>query len=209
MSDVVYARGTMRGPLAVKNRVKEFRNRRGLTLEQLAELTGLSPGQISKIENNKRGWSRESLESLADALGVKVSELIDASDAWQRVPVFGVVNDGGVVHPSDKGKGKNGLRFRAPMAFGDLLALSVPTDSLYPRYMRGTAIFCTKDHVDPSECIGRECLVQLDHGVSMIRIVHPGSAKNKFNLTTHNAAPMFNQSIIVCRPVVYSGHAEK
>ena len=193
----------------MKNRVKEFRKRRGLTLEQLAGLSGLSVSQISKIENNKRGWSRESLESLADALGVKVAELIDASDAWQRVPVFGVVNDGGVIHPSDKVKSKNGLRFRAPMAFGDLLALAVPTDSLYPRHMKGDAIFTTKDHVDPAECEGRECLVQLDNGVSMIRIVHHGSAKNKFNLTAHNAAPMLNQSIVVCRPVVYSGRAEK
>lgn len=173
-------------------------------MEQLAEKADLSISQVSKIENNKRGWSMASLEKLADALGVKVPELIDASDVWQQVPLFGVVEDGGVVSPS-KQKGKKTIaHVRAPLAFGSLLALLVTNDSLYPRYFKNDVIFCTKDPAGPEGCLDRECLVTLENGVSMIRLVHAGTAKERYNLMSHNHAPQSNRAIVICRPVVYS-----
>jgi transcriptional regulator with XRE-family HTH domain len=65
---------------AMRNRVQEVRLQRGWTLEELAEKAGLSTSQVSKVENGKRGWSVTSLESLAKALGVDVSELFHAAD---------------------------------------------------------------------------------------------------------------------------------
>jgi DNA-binding Xre family transcriptional regulator len=182
--------------------VNEIRKKKGMTLEQLAEKTGLSVSQISKIENNKRGWSVESLSKLADALGVKVAELIDASDVWQQVPVFGVVEAGGTVIPRKAVNGKVPTRVRAPAAFGELLALIVNNNSLYPRYVKGEVIFCGKNPVEPDECLNRECLVWLEDGNSALRFVAEGTERGRYNLLTHNQTPELNQPLVSCRPVV-------
>lgn len=57
--------------------LREFRELRKLTIEQLAEKADVSPGLISQIENGLSGGSAESLQKLATALGIKPGELID------------------------------------------------------------------------------------------------------------------------------------
>ena len=186
----------------MRNRVRELRLQRGWTLEQLAERAGLSLGQVSKIETGQRGWSVQSLQKIAKALGCKsVAELLDVTDAWQEVPVFGIVEAGGVVQPRANEKQR---RVKAPMAHGELLALLVRNNSLYPRYTKGSAIFCAKDTAPPTTCIGQECLVQVENGQSLIRTISQGSAKGRYNLTIHNQLPELDCVLISCRPVVYT-----
>jgi transcriptional regulator with XRE-family HTH domain len=72
----------------MRNRVREFREMRGWTLEQLAEKSGLSVSQISKLERNKRGWSVTSLDKIATALGVQVGELLDAPAGQHTLQIY-------------------------------------------------------------------------------------------------------------------------
>jgi len=58
------------------NRIKEWREARRLTLEQLAELCETSPGQISKLENGKRKLTQDWLTRIARALAVSASDLL-------------------------------------------------------------------------------------------------------------------------------------
>jgi transcriptional regulator with XRE-family HTH domain len=60
-----------------KNSVKSWRVFRNLTVEQLSDLTGLSTGNISAIENRRQGYSDESLEKLAHALRTTPGALLD------------------------------------------------------------------------------------------------------------------------------------
>ncbi|HEY3365967.1 MAG TPA: helix-turn-helix transcriptional regulator [Symbiobacteriaceae bacterium] len=53
-------------------RLKEFRERQGLTLTQLAERAGVSAGLVSQIEHNTTMPSLETLETIAGSLGVSV-----------------------------------------------------------------------------------------------------------------------------------------
>ena len=53
----------------------EWRGKRGLSVEKLGELAGVSPGMISLIENRKSAGSPETLEKLADAMQISVGEL--------------------------------------------------------------------------------------------------------------------------------------
>ncbi len=54
-------------------RVREYRAERALTIAQLAELSGISKGMISKIENSHASASLTTLARLADALTVPVT----------------------------------------------------------------------------------------------------------------------------------------
>lgn len=58
--------------LSVGERVRREREKQGLTGAVLAERAGVSAGMISQIENNQAEPSLETLESVANALGVSV-----------------------------------------------------------------------------------------------------------------------------------------
>lgn len=54
--------------------IKELRSKRGLTLDGVAERSGCTPGFISQVERNKAVPSVTTLYSIANALGVKVTD---------------------------------------------------------------------------------------------------------------------------------------
>lgn len=56
-------------------RVKVARERAGLNQSQVAERSGLPQSHISRIENGVHSPSRKTLEKLASALGIDISEL--------------------------------------------------------------------------------------------------------------------------------------
>jgi transcriptional regulator with XRE-family HTH domain len=57
--------------------LRELREKRGLTVNQLGIYSGVSPALISKIENGKRGTPKpETLEKLAKGLKIPYEELM-------------------------------------------------------------------------------------------------------------------------------------
>lgn len=59
------------------NWIRDVRKERTITLEKLAELTGLSPSFISRMEAGKRGVSLEHAVTIARALSVDVGRITD------------------------------------------------------------------------------------------------------------------------------------
>ena len=62
--------------LTVGRRVRHFRRQRDLTLEQLGKAVGLAGSQLSLIENGRREPRLSQLESVANALGVDLAQLL-------------------------------------------------------------------------------------------------------------------------------------
>lgn len=62
-------------------RVRELRLAKGISLAELARLTGMSKAMLSKIENAQTSCSLSSLARLADALAVPVTALFRGLDA--------------------------------------------------------------------------------------------------------------------------------
>ena len=65
------------------NRIKEFRESRGMTLEELAEKVGLSASYVQRLENGERNLAVKHFDAFASALGVHGRDLIgdDASES--------------------------------------------------------------------------------------------------------------------------------
>ena len=61
----------------VRTRLRSLRNTLGLSLEELAERTNLSPSTISRVETGKRTISLDILLPLATALQVGLDALLD------------------------------------------------------------------------------------------------------------------------------------
>ena len=68
-------------------RIRSVRTDRQLTLEQLAERTGLTKSVLSKFENFRVTPSLGALGNIAEALGVTMSELLDGVDEKPRMVV--------------------------------------------------------------------------------------------------------------------------
>ncbi|MDO7596983.1 MAG: XRE family transcriptional regulator [Pseudomonadota bacterium] len=58
--------------------IKELRTQHNLTIAEVSKLVGISRGMLSKIENGLTSTSMETLEHIANALGVTLSRLFEA-----------------------------------------------------------------------------------------------------------------------------------
>lgn len=74
--------------------IKRLRARAGLSQKQLAALAGIDPGNLSRIERNKQEVPIDRLERIANAMRIKVSDLISDAElnegdprkaAWMRM----------------------------------------------------------------------------------------------------------------------------
>jgi transcriptional regulator with XRE-family HTH domain len=68
-------------------RVKELRRRRGLTLEDLAERTGVSRAMISKVERGEKNPTLVVAAKVAEGLGVTISELLGVEQRREIVVI--------------------------------------------------------------------------------------------------------------------------
>lgn len=70
--------------------IKQWREFRGLTQEQLAEKTNMSPGNVSLIERGLQNYTQETLESIAHALRCEPADLLtrDPNDPDSIWPVW-------------------------------------------------------------------------------------------------------------------------
>lgn len=66
-------------------KIRDLRLRRGLTVQQLAEATGLSKGFISQVENSRTSPSLATLQDLARSLETSVAYLVVEEDQVPHV----------------------------------------------------------------------------------------------------------------------------
>ena len=78
---------------AIANNVRAQRAHRGMTLDELALRSGVSRGMLIQIEQGRTNPSINTLNRIADALGVSVGRLVEVSDT----PVVRVVHESDVV----------------------------------------------------------------------------------------------------------------
>ena len=62
----------------VGRRVKELRNKLGISQEELADLVGLDRTYITSVERGRRNISIVNIEKLAKALNVTLSEFFES-----------------------------------------------------------------------------------------------------------------------------------
>jgi DNA-binding XRE family transcriptional regulator len=59
-----------------ENKIRVWREHRGLKVRELAEAAGISQPYLSQIENGEREGSIDSLRKIADALRVAIDDLV-------------------------------------------------------------------------------------------------------------------------------------
>lgn len=70
--------------VAIGREVRAFRRKQGITVADLANLTGLSVGMLSKIENGNTSPSLTTLQALADSLSVPLTSFFRGFEEYRE-----------------------------------------------------------------------------------------------------------------------------
>lgn len=68
----------------VGQRIRNYRTNSGLSQEKLAELSGCHPTYIGQVERGEKNATLDSIERIASALQVPLSQLFEKLDASQE-----------------------------------------------------------------------------------------------------------------------------
>jgi len=67
----------MKGGFVMKNHLRKIRKKKKISLEKLAEMTGLNPSTVWRIESNIMTPKISTVNKLAKALKVEINDLFE------------------------------------------------------------------------------------------------------------------------------------
>lgn len=177
-----------------KTELRQLRKAKRLTLEQLAERTGISVSMLSRMETGERGITLEHVPVLASALNAKASDLLGGRT---EVPVVGYVGAGHQVIPF----GADEIdQVESPFG-GQIEAVIVKGDSMYPVYRDRDLIFYETRTFAQDDLVGRECVLRLADGRMLVKVLRRGISQGFFTLESFNAPPIENVVVEWAAPV--------
>lgn len=74
-------------------RIKELRNKKGITQYQLAEMTGIDPKHMSHIETGRSFPKADLIEKFANALDIEYIQLFQTEHLQDRDILLDKIND--------------------------------------------------------------------------------------------------------------------
>lgn len=157
------------------NRIRHYRKRRGLTLEELAKRVGTSAQTISRLETEVMTVSTDWLERIGQALGVHPAELLEKPEDG-RIAFFGHAGADGTVH---SGRGEP-TYFVLDIPAENAVAVTL-TEPAGPYQAGETLIGNRFEGEDLSNAAGHDCIVGLADGRVVLRRVIKG-AKDRYTL---------------------------
>lgn len=92
---------TSRDNRPTPNRIREVRQAKGMTMQELGEKAGMHYTTVAKLEKSQRGLKLSYLAAIANALGVKPVELVGGAPTIMPVRMVPLVSNGAVSNWSD------------------------------------------------------------------------------------------------------------
>lgn len=148
------------------NRIKNVRQLRGLTQQQLGAMVHHESTTISKLEMGKLQLKLPQLLRFANALHVDIRALLPFDPA-NGVSVVGKINrDGVIVSPH----AREGVTVECPAGLDPrtTLAAEVAENALYPLHNGNFVFFDRADRQIDPEADGKLCVVQRMHGAPLM-----------------------------------------
>jgi phage repressor protein C with HTH and peptisase S24 domain len=145
-------------------------------------------------ENGDRNPSRNTAKKYAKAYRVRWEWLLEGEGKpitggkTKTTHAIGYVGAGAEVFPFDgHSPGELEEIDIPPGVPDDAVLVIVRGDSMYPRYFENEMLFYVRRMDDPREHVGQECIVALQDGRMLVKILRRSSAEGFFNLESWNA----------------------
>lgn len=184
------------------NRIAELRSAKGLTIEQLAEATGISVSYLSRLATGDRNLSVKNLNKIAVALGVGASDLLtETVIPADQVPVVGYVGAGAENHYYDGGQPPNDYVPMPPGGTDKTVAVEIRGDSLGSVF-NNWLVYYDEIHEPPSPDLLRKlCVVGLPDGRVLVKKLMRGSAPGLYNLESNFQSTIEDVTVEWAAPV--------
>ncbi|MCD8024240.1 MAG: helix-turn-helix domain-containing protein [Candidatus Gastranaerophilales bacterium] len=83
-------------------RIKEFREKRKLTQDKLAEIVGIDPKHLSRIENGRNYPSFETLEKILNSLDISYGDIFNYAHFVDKQQLIAKINQRLLLLSDDK-----------------------------------------------------------------------------------------------------------
>lgn len=181
-------------------RLREYRSRAGLTLEQVAERLDMSHSQISRIERGDSDFSGKTLKALAELYGVPMADLLAekaqanadpieipaASRQVKKVPIVGYVGGGAEVVFPQEWEASPIDEVEMVAADNGMEAVIVRGPSMEPAFSDRDVIVYRRAQYPIRDLFDKDCVVRLADGRTFVKRLMPGSEPTLFTLVSHN-----------------------
>jgi len=173
------------------------------TASDFARQVGVSVSTYICHENGSRPMTPEQAELYERALRLQFGYLLygSALSRTREVPIVGVIRE-----PTGRIEAMPDGALRYQPVFVDVSRLAahfIEGNALYPAYRHGDNALhepFDRAHFDPASIDGRECIVELDNGDHLLRMVVQ-QANGLWTLLAYSGPPMMNQRIVAGAPV--------
>lgn len=170
-------------------RIRELRHAKGLTLESLADMAGISRSYLNELELGAKTINANRLDQVARALGVAATDLI--LHEARPVAVAGRVGAGALVPLVDayeKGEGLYHVSCPPQLAGQRVVAVEVEGDSMMPMYQPGHVLFFTRNsHEGVLDAdVGLPCVIEDEQGNAWVKLLKRGNEPGLWNLISLN-----------------------
>ncbi|WP_375790897.1 helix-turn-helix domain-containing protein [Bradyrhizobium sp. vgs-9] len=195
------------------NRIAEWRKKRGMTQQQLADAIGSHWITVSKLERGKMQLTHEWADKIGEALRVITPRLTYFDDKKTIIYVQGIISNGESHGLKSKEDLPLEIRTNQRDQVGDFWCI-VGDDSLYPVFRLGDALLltiCSGLDDDPYEnYLDSLCLIR-PKGVErhIIAILDRARAKGKFTAKPLNGPPIKDFEIEILAVVQQAFFAPK
>lgn len=181
-------------------RLKELRQARDFTQEQMAEMMGISVGLYNGLEQGKRRMNADYIESASCIFRISPRDLID--DEPEIVAVPGQAGAGAEVFLCDdhaKGDGLYHVACPPQLSPHGIVAVEVKGDSMEPTYSEGDLLFYSRETADgvPTEAIGKKVIAETTDGRIWVKQLKLGSEPGLFHLLSLNPAGLNMHDVAV------------
>src|SRR5262249_50277435 len=160
-------------------RLREWREKRALSQDELAAAAGTSKGYLSDLERGKRPFNERIAAKLAAALGITLAELFAGPDeaAAPRVrgyPLIGKVGAGGSGDYADDyaiGAAADWIEpLRGMPVNEEIIVLDVEGDSMVPAVFDGDLAFFGPVRRDVERLLNKRVMARLSDGRKFFKI---------------------------------------
>lgn len=161
------------------NRINEWREKKDLTIEQLAEITGLSVSQISRLAASKRNLSVANLNKIAAALGIQPKELLVVAP---MVPVVGYVGAGAEMHQYALADNPDEFVPMPENGNENTVAVEIRGTSLGSIFDTWLVYYDEIRNPPTPDMLNKLCVVGLDDDRVLVKRLRRGSDRGLYNL---------------------------
>ncbi|MGE0151799.1 MAG: helix-turn-helix domain-containing protein [Reyranellaceae bacterium] len=187
-------------------RIRRARKSLNLTQQEFAEQLKVTQPTVHRWEKGFYDPDEAALQYLSELSGMPPAYFRYGEDAVAQTPrtvaVVGYIGPGAQIGADEKSRGE---AVEAPV--GDTLsarALVVRGDSLYPVYQDGDVLFYARKGLEAeAEYLGRECVVKIAKGPTVLKRVMRCSERGSYLLLSYHASPMDNVRLEWAGPVLW------